>query len=284
VHPGEAASEAEVEPGRLIASSTWFLRTFGLPLALGMFGAWDRLRRGWDLLTAGLVGWLVGGALLIWMQVISWWSYHYMLLLVPVGLLAARGIESLWDAMSAAVSPHQRRGAAAVALLGLSVLALPLVEPAVRAVADIARSRPLPLDSESVRAYQAQRSQEYGDALEATAFLREPASHDGPIYALANPVHYHLAGRQPAVPLLAPWFHPTAELWERLVTGLARAAPPYVLVDDGALDAMVGYNPDLRTEVKGLRRALGAQYRELQQLPDGTWYVRRDLETETGSS
>ena len=65
------------------------------PLALAIIGAWDRVRRGWDLLTAALIAWIGVGLPLIWFQVIGWWQYHYLLLLVPLGLLATQGAATL---------------------------------------------------------------------------------------------------------------------------------------------------------------------------------------------
>jgi hypothetical protein len=277
VHPREAAGQATLDPQRLLEGSIWFARTFSLPMALAIMGGWDRLRRGWDLLTAGLVAWMAAGVLLIWMQVISWWSYHYLLLFVPMGLLAAQGVETLWNAVAATVTPRQRRAAAAAALLGLSVLSVAHVEPAARSVAGVFRARSLPADTASLRVYQAERNRDYADALATTSFLRDPGSHPGPIYVFASPILYPLAGRPPATPLLAPWFHPTSERWHRLMAELWDASPPYVLVSDWALEAITGYNPALEREVDLLRSRLAQRYLELRTDVGGTWYVRAEL-------
>lgn len=281
VHPREAAAESVLEPRRLVDSTIWVVLTFGLPLVLAIVGGWDRLRRGWDLLTAGLVTWMAAGVLLIWMQVISWWAYHYLLLVVPMGLLAAQGIATLWGAAGGIAAPRQRRAAAVAILAGLSVLAVPLVEPAARALGDIARTRPLPLDGESILAYHAERSREYADALDTTAFLRGSESNPGPIYVFASPIHYPIAGRSPAVPLLAPWFHPTRDLWDRLVADLEEAGPAYILVNRAALDAVISYNPALEHEVDALRSTLERRYEPLRRDAGETWYVRRDVVAES---
>lgn len=284
VHPREAATQTVLEPQRLFESSMWFVRTFSLPLALAIVGGWDRLRRGWDLLTAALAAWMVAGVALIWLQVISWWEYHYLLLLVPMGLLAAQGVESLWTAVSARVAPHQRRAATVAALLGLGVVSVPQVGVAARSMAGVLAARPLPRDSVSLRIYQAELDEDYADALVTTSFLREPGSYAGPIYVFGSPILYYLSGREPAIPLLAPWFHPTRELWRRLTVDLEEASPAYVLVSDPALGSIIGYNPALKDEVTGLCSWLEQRYERLRTDVGGTWYVRRDLGASAAST
>ena len=45
VYPGEAAGQVGIEPQRLVESSIWFVRTFGVLLILAFIGTWDRVRR-----------------------------------------------------------------------------------------------------------------------------------------------------------------------------------------------------------------------------------------------
>ena len=277
VHPGEAAGQSVLEPQRLLAGTAWFVRTFGALLALAVVGGWARLRRGWEPLVAGLVAWVAVGLVLIWTQVISWWAYHYLLVLVPIGLLAAYGVEALGNALGGRLGRRGSRLVAPVALAGLAVLAAPLVAPGTQALAETVQDRPPALDSEAVRAHQAERDSGYADLLSTTAFLREPGSHAGPIYAFDSPVLYVLAGRPPAAPLLAPWFHPTSELWDRLMGDLEAASPAYIFVSDAALETIVGYNPALGPEVDALRAWVAGRYDQLRTDARGTWHVRSDL-------
>jgi hypothetical protein len=277
VHPREAATETVLDSQRLVDSSMWFLQTFSLPLALAVVGAWDRLRRGLDLLTAGLLAWMGVGALLIWLQVISWWEYQYLLLLVPTGLLAAQGVETLWSAVAATLAPRQRRSAILAVLLGMTVLSVPQVDLAARSFASILRARPEPLNSRSLRVYEALHDQDYADAVQTTSFLQERGSYAGPIYVFGNPILYYVAGRAPAVPLLAPWFHPTSELWQRLTADLAGSPPPYILISEPAMESIIGYNPAMQDNVSALRSWVEQRYQLLRTDVGGTWYVRRDL-------
>ena len=151
-YPRQVAAEAPLGLGFLRDSTLWFARTFSVPLVLAIIGAWDRLRRGWDLLTAAFVAWVVSGAILIWAQVIGWWSYHYLLLLVPVGLLAAQGAETLGRLLLDHARAGYRRAVVASILFVLMVLSLSPVGLAARSVSDFLGARPLPLTRASARA------------------------------------------------------------------------------------------------------------------------------------
>lgn len=92
----------------------WFITTF-LPLIILLFvwalaalkglkasnkslsgGLMNRIRQ-MDLTSVNLILWLLAGFGIVLAQRLSWWEYHYLLLLVPLGILAAKGIEALWE-------------------------------------------------------------------------------------------------------------------------------------------------------------------------------------------
>jgi hypothetical protein len=277
VHPGEAASQVPIEPRRLLDSFIWFLRTFSAPLALAFIGAWDRVRRGWDLLTAALIAWIGVGLPLIWFQVIGWWQYHYLLLLVPLGLLAMQGVATLIAIITPSEASRYRRAAAAAALLVLMAVSLPRIEPGLRAIVDVVRARPLPFDSVSARTYQSEIDQAYAESQATTSFLRSPQSHPGPIYVFGSPIIYVHAGRSPAISPLATWFHPTREAWHRMMREMTAAMPAYILVAEGALESVTVDNPSLVGDMRALRAWLDQQYETLRSDVGGTWYLRRDL-------
>jgi hypothetical protein len=277
VHPGEAARRGGVYRQRLTDGVTWFVRTFRVPLALAIVGGWNRLRHERDLLTLGLITWAVAGVLLIWIQVISWWPYHYLLLFVPIGLLATQGVEALWQAATAATRTRRVRVASVAVLLALSALYIRQVYSIAFAVTTVFSSRPLPLTSETMRRYQAAHDPELANAFATTAFLREPGSYPGPIFVFGHPRLYDLAGRWPAIPLVIWGTTPPTGSWNRLMTDLENAAPPYVLVTDRTLRSLLRYDPTLVVEVSALRSRLERRYERIRTDADGTWYLRRDL-------
>ena len=281
VFPRQAAAETPLDLQLLRDGTVWFARTFSVPLALAVVGVADRLRRGWDLLTLALVAWIVIGALLIWAQVIGWWSYHYLLLLVPIGLLAASGAETLVAAARARGLVYRRAAASAV-LLVLTLLLVPPLRLATRSVSEFVRARPLPLTPDSARGYQLEHDTAYAYAFRTTSFLRASTSHPGPIYVFASPILYVLSDRPPAISLLATWFDPTSEAWDRMAAELTAASPPYIHVADGAIETLTAENPAIADDARALRSWLERRYRELRTDVGGTWYVRRDLPASAG--
>lgn len=220
---------------------------------------------------------MVAGLLLIWIQVISWWPYHYLLLFVPLGLLATKGVETLWRSATVPATSVRLRAISVAALLVLCALYIRQVYPISSVVAAAFSARPLPFAAEPMRLYQAAHSQEYADALATTSFLREPGSYPGPIYVFGNLRVYDLAGRPPAIPLLIWGTSPPNGSWNRLMTDLEKAAPAYILVTDRALQSILRYDPTLKPEVSTLRSRLERRYEEIRTDAGGTWYLQRDL-------
>jgi hypothetical protein len=281
VYPRQAAAETPLDLQLLREGTVWFARTFSLPLALAAVGVADRLRRGWDFLTLSLVAWIVIGALLIWAQVIGWWSYHYLLLLVPIGLLAAQGAETL-VAAARARGPVHRRAAATAVLLVLTLLSVSPLRLAAHSVSEFARARPLPLTPDAARGYQIQHDTAYAYGLRTTSFLRASGSHPGPIYVFASPILYVLSDRPPAISMLATWFDPTSEAWERMMKELMTAWPPYIYMANGAIASLIAENPAISDDARVLRSWLEHGYRELRPAAEGVWYLRRDLLVSAG--
>jgi hypothetical protein len=277
VYPFEALAECPWYPDRLLVMVLWFARSFRVPLVLAAVGAVSRLRAGPDLLTAGLLVWAVAALPLIGAQVLSWWSYQSLLLFVPVGLLATPGLEVLWRSARNASARWPQRAAAAALLVAIGVLCARQLEPVRAATVATIASMPASWDRASVDAAVAARYAGHAGDLNVTAIVRAPESHPGPIYVIERPNLYHVAGRRPAIPLLAAWFRPTQELWRRLVAELEAAAPPYILVDDHELAFIAYQNPGLSTEVSRLRSRLHDRYEALGPPAGRTWYVRRDL-------
>jgi len=281
VHPREEATHGGVNPQRLADSVVWFARTFRVPLILAIIGAWDRLRGGWDLLTASLVTWVGAGALVIFIQVISWWPYHFLVLLIPIGLLAAQGVQTVWVTATGGALPRRARAVAAASLLVVAALLFRQAQSVPAMVTAVFSARPLPFDTASMRAYQAHRSRDYAGALAATSFLRDGDSAAGPIYVFGNPNLYLLAGRSPAIRLLVWGTSPPVGEWKELLTELDDASPPYIFVSDQTLHTMITFIPRRVTEseLAGLGTWLGRRYQKLRTDAAGTWYVRADVTT-----
>jgi hypothetical protein len=191
--------------------------------------------------------------------------------------LAARGLDAMEQALRLWEPAWLRIGGGGAAILALGLAFAPQLATGAGTIAAVWAARPLPFSDEGRVAYHAARHPHYAAIRERTAFLREPGSHPGPIYVIDVPTYYVLAERTPAIPLLAPWFHPTDRLWNGLVTALGEAQPPYVRVSDWGLAAIVDYRPSMHDAVAGIVPLLERRYARLSHDADGIWYIRRDL-------
>jgi hypothetical protein len=188
-------------------------RAFGRmvwPLAvLAAVGAWSVRRRA-DMLAIEMLVWTVAGCGLIAVQV---WSYDYRfyIIVVPIGVLAARGLETCWTT----VRRRNRRTQFALAF-GLAIMAVAATAAVVRV---------------QVRWQGWQRDNEHA-AASSRAFLNRPSARAGPIYVFGDPRVYYFSGRGQAVAIngWSPQLLLPAQ-WHLLCEELAAAAPPYIMVE-----------------------------------------------------
>ena len=132
-HPADAAAQTPiVDLQRLYYAARFWIVSWSPALALAAFGMAEALRRRVDLMDAGLCAWLIAGLMLIVMQVISWWEYHFLLLFVPAGLLAARGMQAASQALRFSLEPGAFRLRQTLAAMALLLLFAPQLIPAAR--------------------------------------------------------------------------------------------------------------------------------------------------------
>lgn len=82
----------QINPNRLYLSIAWFGRKMILLVLLAAIGVWITPRKELHFF-AMIIAWGAVGLFVILMQKTSWWSYHFQLLYVPIGLFAAMGLD-----------------------------------------------------------------------------------------------------------------------------------------------------------------------------------------------
>ena len=256
-------------PGFVAAGLLWFGEHFGPVLALALVGAWAGLSTATEpatgrarLLVRALVTWVVSGALVIVLQR-KWWPYQYLLLFVPLGILAAIGIDAVRRRAMAGTQTGARRIAGLALALVFLGFATALVQKA------ILFRHGLPSATQELRLLYAERfNPKYPTVFLATAFLRDPSSLPGAIYVIGDPFYYYLAGRPQAVPIPGAWFENyDPGTWDVISGHLARRLPPYVFVAYDFRAAVAQSAPQIL-------RLLEERYHLLRESPKGTWYVR----------
>jgi hypothetical protein len=239
---------------RLIHAFTWYAGVAAPLLLLGLVGVWTKWKAR-DPLVWGCVAWILAAVIAIVIQRQSWWAYQTMLLAVPSGILAAKGLDSI-------------RSLNRVVMAVLVVCALPyawkyIQEGRMLQRHDFART------TASAQAYREALNPLYVEAREDTGILRSAAAVRGNIYVCGNPLYYLQAGREQATALngWAPeLFMP--QQWMTLEQQMQQARPPYVFITNDNEQLIASRASDFSSFI-------GRQYRVLERTPRGIWYGDR---------
>ncbi len=264
VYPISAAHGIDIGPriGQLFIGFQWFLSWSAPLLALGVLGIWASLRRPVHLLTIGLLVWVFAGLFVILIQVLSWWSYHYLLLVVPLGILGTKGIEFLWVELRKSTGGKKSIVlAAGVALLfasPISTIAMDSLFLVRHHFAWTAWDR---------SNYQGRIDPRYDQLRQDASFFSDPNSLPGDIFVLGPYVYYLIVGRNQRIARNGESPDElTVEGWNEIDSQLASSLPPYIFVADS-----VSVMP--RMTSSGIPNLLQGQYLVQRKTDLGTWYV-----------
>jgi hypothetical protein len=221
-HPAKMLRALPGKPlGHLLRAIGWAILRFWPMIGLASYAVW-RQRQRLNLWTMQLIVWIGLGLGMILAQSQSWWSYHFLLLLVPISVLAAHGLDELLKI--------QRRRQLARGLVALAIGSLVVLN--LRAATDMTQimvRSGLPLTPTAQLQYQTIKSSLYREAVQEVALIQRPAALPGKIYVIGNPLFYLLAGRSQAVPLIG-WIPELMlpEQWQQLIDQLTAAKPNYI--------------------------------------------------------
>lgn len=227
-HPPRMLQELPKKPlVNLFYAVAWAVRKF-LPIiflaGFALRGAWSRM----SLLRTQLAVWLVLAIAMIVAQGQSWWTYHFLLLLVPVSVFAAQGLDELLSVERRRFRKVARR----LAIAGIiGVLSLHLM--AFASMSRLMLTSAIPVTPSAQLVYQQRVSPVYAELAEVVGFLQRPESLPGDIYVIGTPVVYLLSDRAQALPLIG-WIPEMmlAQQWRDLEQQFETAQPNYVFVSN----------------------------------------------------
>ena len=252
---------------------SWFAERWSPVLGLAAIGVTLSLRARRDLFSAGLLLWCVAGVAVLLVQRLSFWQYQYLILTVPLGILAARGVDLAWPALARIGPPYSARDAGVAASLGLAFFFTSAWVPLSVKCASLAHDR-LALSRAGRLGFQNRLSKGggYPKIRAEAAFLSGPGSLPGPIFVVGNPLYYWLSGRDQAVARNGASFieYATEEEWSELTASLDRARPAYIFIQ-GDYDRMFASQA---TKCASFLDLLARDYRPRRRTAAGTWYER----------
>ena len=241
----------------LIESTQWFLSVWAPLLGLAAFGVLARARE-LNRFTLGLTGWGLLGLLIIPIQRTSGWDYHFLVSMIPIGFLAALGLDSLEVSRQAGL---RRAAIAAGLVLALSTSAATLTYKVM-----LMAKHGLAFSGKSLLEWQGEVYPKYARMVAEVEFLSEPGLVLDRAYVLGDPRYLYLSGRDQPVPLNGwspEWFLP--EQWDELARQIESVRPEHFFVEN--------YNiPLLKKNGKQLEQVLEDHYSIRKQVEGGIWY------------
>ena len=258
-------TEMHAPASRLADSAMRFLLYFRGAIALaaiGFFGVGrtSERARAWRTICGA---WIAADGCVIAIQLSSWWQYHFLLLIPPVGILAAFGVAFLVRLGRASVA----RAAVALAVGGaVAYVAVPLPQGAIAVVERVIRERPF-ASAGALEAYRIATNGEYADAFADAAPARRFAS-TASVYVFGDPLIYVDAGTGQAIAMNS-WAIQlfTPGLWKRTVRELCERLPDDIFVYDRFVPRL--HDGDGGAAMLLLDRA----YRRTDRTPGGRWYA-----------
>lgn len=243
---------------RLLDGGARTAARWALPIALAGVGAWRTARRGWDRLEAGLVAWALVAVPVLLVQ--HWWIYQYALLLVPIGIFAAAGVDTI-------IGRSWSRRAVVALAVGACVLAIPLALRVGSNTRDLA-SHGFGRTPAERRALHVAAEPHYRDAIAWARHLRGTSTPHG-VYVLGNPLDVYVADRRQRVAIngWSPEQYPPA-VWRELRRELRAARPDEIVVDRFSRRIMRERSP-------ATLRLIEDRYRRVGGHGPDTWYRRR---------
>jgi hypothetical protein len=222
----------------------WFLKSYfpvvSLTLLLillkvkSFFVSWRHeenfaLRRE-NFLFVSLFAWVFSGFAVILIQRLSWWEYHYSLLMIPLGILAVKCVEKLL----AEIKIDSKLSRKSRAYMLMTVMIALLFVPTTRRLADkIRQSR----QTEMIKIGSTQfgvtgnASEDYKSISADVAFLTKE-NPKPKIFIVSNPLYYYLSDSPPPFAsngAMSDMF--TDFEWKRLDREMSEKPPKYIFIE-----------------------------------------------------
>lgn len=226
----------------------------------------DLRREPLRLIEAQALAWLLAGIAAIVVQKFSWWTYHFLLLLPPTGLIAASVIDR--HGAAARRSPDAPAPRGCLGRMAIVVLAMFALTPlhSWRSVNAGLRALAAP-GGERLASFRAAFDPGYRERIDETRFLRDNAADAGAIYVFGNPNWLLQAGRAQALPIHGwAWEYMLTRQWDALPATLREARPAYLYID-------AAYGPDLTHRSPATMAFIRDAYETvLKTREGGTWH------------
>jgi hypothetical protein len=259
VYPFAALSE--FPPGRPVdlLKGIGFIAGIFAPWACFLvIAAWWGVRRDGAIMTRILLAWVIAGVVITLAQRFSWWIYHFLIFLVPLGILALRGV----DVLLAELDRDGRAASLPAKALAIVLVASPIGAMLAQLGSNLSVAMRF-LDRGTFRADQFRKaySENYAETIASIEVLPKLRS-DESVYSLANSYHYLLLDRlQYGKYSGGNWLYLTSREKAEQLALLSARPPDYMFV-----------KPEYVASSPALAQFLSAQCNEYAVTSLGNWF------------
>jgi hypothetical protein len=205
-----------------------------------------------------LIGWTMAGLTLVLVQRIHFWAYHFIPLVIPVGLLAVMGIDR-----GVRLIGHRLGASTAAAVLALPLVATMAAPLSVKLLAlwDASSSAAWRAD------YQERVAPGYAAVRRAAAVVaRSP--HPGTVVVFGDPRVQLYTGRPQAIPLRTSTLYSVLQRhWDVMPELMAQSAPAFVYFTTASVVAVADRAPQVS-------QLIASAYTPIWNDANGIWYER----------
>jgi len=177
--------------------------------------------------------WIASASLVIMMQITSWRQYHFQLLIMPIGVLSALGIDELWN-----ILPRLKSFAKIYITIGVikALILIMLFLPSSIKISYNLYKKIFYLhntNSIDLSSYAGYIDEENLRVSKDTYFLLQDNSIMGKIYVAGTPLIYQYSKREQSTALngwALKFFLP--EQWDELANEIENNLPSYIFIDN----------------------------------------------------
>ncbi len=195
-----------------------------------------------NFLFTGLFVWAFAGFVVILIQRLSWWDYHYSLLMIPLGILAVKCVERFFEEINIGVKHRRKTPAYLLLTLMLVLLFVPTWRRLVHKMMQSSRIETVKIGNREF-GVTGDAAEDYKSISADTAFL---AKENQPVsmFVISNPLYYYLSGSTPIFAsngAMSDMF--TASEWKRLDREMSEELPKYIFIETRFIKPISEANP-----------------------------------------
>lgn len=191
-----------------------------------------------SFLLLGLTMWIFSGFAVILIQPFSWWEYHYSLLMLPLGIIAVKGLDNLFEKVKTTSDLLWKTPL----LLIIMFLFIPTARRLIHKINQYNQPIVVKVGQKELKV-TGDNLENYNLIAAETAFLTAENKRSG-IFVISDPLYYYLSNSTPAISSNGwmPNLFTDVE-WRKLNYEMQAQKPGYVFVEKSLIQLIQEKNP-----------------------------------------